>query len=68
MNLVSLLIAPAIVSLSLGNDANDAVRILIALVAAAVIVGAVYISKRRSIAVAGENDGAGSTVDHAAQV
>ena len=39
MNLVSLLIAPAIVSLSIGDDANDVVRILIALGAAAVIVG-----------------------------
>ena len=59
MNLVSLLIAPAIVSLSLGDNASDAARFLIALVAAAVIVGAVYISKRRSIAVAEEKDEAG---------
>ena len=41
MNLVSLLIAPAIVSLSLGDDASDAARFVIALVAVAVIVGAV---------------------------
>jgi K(+)-stimulated pyrophosphate-energized sodium pump len=59
MNLVSLLIAPAIVSLSVGNDSNTAVRILIALVAAAIIAGAVYWSKRRSIAVAEEKDEAG---------
>jgi len=59
MNLVSLLIAPAIVSLSVGNDANTAVRILIALVAAAIIAGAVYWSKRRSIAVAEEKEDAG---------
>ena len=59
MNLVSLLIAPAIVSLSIGDDASDVVRILIALVAAAVIVGAVFVSKRRSIAVAEEKDEAG---------
>ena len=59
MNLVSLLIAPAIVSLSIGDDASDVVRILIALGAAAVIVGAVYVSKRRSIAVAEEKDEAG---------
>jgi K(+)-stimulated pyrophosphate-energized sodium pump len=51
MNLVSLLIAPAIVSLSLGADANTAVRVGIALVAAAIIVVAVVISKRRSISV-----------------
>jgi K(+)-stimulated pyrophosphate-energized sodium pump len=68
MNLVSLLIAPAIVSLSIGADSSTPLRILVALVAVAIIVGAVYWSKRRSIAVAGETDGAGSTVDHAAQV
>ncbi len=59
MNLVSLLIAPAVVALSIGDDANDALRILIALGSAAVIVVAVYVSKRRSIAVAEEKDEAG---------
>jgi K(+)-stimulated pyrophosphate-energized sodium pump len=54
MNLVSLLIAPAIVDLSIGGDANTALRISVALVAAAVIVGAVVFSKRKSIAVAEE--------------
>ncbi len=48
MNLVSLLIAGAVVSLSVGDNQNDAVRILIALVAAAIIVVAVVISKRRA--------------------
>lgn len=47
MNLVSLLIASAVVSMSVGEDQNDAVRIIIALVAVAIIVGAVYISKQR---------------------
>src|SRR3954471_8551680 len=47
MNLVSLLIASAVVSLSVGKDENDALRIIIALVAVAVIVVAVVISKRR---------------------
>jgi K(+)-stimulated pyrophosphate-energized sodium pump len=56
MNLVSLLVAPAIVKLSIGDSANTAVRVLIALAAAAVIVVAVVISKRRSIAVAEESD------------
>ena len=56
MNLVSLLIAPAVVSLSVGDDANTALRVAIALAAAAVIVGAVVFSKRRSIAVAEEKD------------
>jgi K(+)-stimulated pyrophosphate-energized sodium pump len=48
MNLVSLLIASAVVSLSVGKDQNDALRIVIALVAVAIIVVAVVISKRRA--------------------
>ena len=56
MNLVSLLIAPAIVSLSIGDDASSAIRTIIALAAVAIIVVAVVISKRRSIAVADESD------------
>ena len=59
MNLVSLLIAPAVVDLSIGGDANTALRISVALVAAAVIVGAVVFSKRKSIAVAEEKAEAG---------
>ncbi|AIY15794.1 sodium-translocating pyrophosphatase [Pimelobacter simplex] len=55
MNLVSLLIVGAIVSLSYGDDKNDVVRILIALAAAAGIFAAVYISKQRSSAI---DDGA----------
>jgi K(+)-stimulated pyrophosphate-energized sodium pump len=47
MNLVSLLIASAVVSLSVGDNQNDVVRILIAVVAAAIIVVAVVVSKRR---------------------
>ncbi|WP_340539184.1 sodium-translocating pyrophosphatase [Nocardioides sp. GXZ039] len=47
MNLVSLLIASAVVSLSVGEDQNDALRIVIALVAAAIIVVAIVVSKRR---------------------
>ncbi|UUW90634.1 sodium-translocating pyrophosphatase [Nocardioides sp. WV_118_6] len=55
MNLVSLLIVGAVVSLSYGEDKNDVVRILIALAAAAGIFAAVYISKQRSSAI---DDGA----------
>ena len=51
MNLVSLLIASAVVSLSVGDDQNDLVRILIALAAAAIIAVSVYISKRRPVAI-----------------
>jgi K(+)-stimulated pyrophosphate-energized sodium pump len=52
MNLVSVLIAPAIVSFSVGSDANPAVRFTIAAVAVAIIVGAVVITKRRASQIA----------------
>jgi len=51
MNLVALIIAPAVVSLSVGEDANDAVRVAIALAAVLVIAAAVMVSKRRSVVV-----------------
>ena len=52
MNLVALLIAPAVVQFSYGDDASVGVRAVVALLSAvAVIVGAVYVSKRRGIAV-----------------
>src|SRR4029453_11201262 len=54
MNLVALLIAPAIVQLSVGEDANTALRMGIAVLATAIVVVAVVISKRRSIAVGEE--------------
>ncbi|MEU4390408.1 sodium-translocating pyrophosphatase [Kribbella sp. NPDC023855] len=48
MNLVSVLIAPAVVGMStIGEDTNTPLRIIIALVAVAVIAVAVVISKRR---------------------
>ncbi|NBH02252.1 sodium-translocating pyrophosphatase [Amycolatopsis sp. SID8362] len=47
MNLVSVLIAPAVVQFSIGPDQNTAVRIIISLVALAVVVAAIVISKRR---------------------
>jgi K(+)-stimulated pyrophosphate-energized sodium pump len=47
MNLVSLLIAPAIVTLSVGDSASAPIRYAIAAVAVAIIVGAVLVSKRR---------------------
>jgi K(+)-stimulated pyrophosphate-energized sodium pump len=52
MNLVSLLIAPAIVTLSIGDGENDAVRVVIAIVAVLLIVAAVIVSKRRGTAIA----------------
>jgi K(+)-stimulated pyrophosphate-energized sodium pump len=49
MNLVSLLIASAVVNLSVGDSQHDGVRILIAVVAVALIAGAIVVSKRRSV-------------------
>lgn len=54
MNLVALLIAGAVVSLSLGDDANTPLRLAIALLALAGIVAAVVVSKRRTSVIADE--------------
>jgi K(+)-stimulated pyrophosphate-energized sodium pump len=51
MNLVSVLIAPAVVALSVGTTANPVISIAIALVAVAIIVGAIVVSKRRSTSI-----------------
>ncbi|MFE7535761.1 sodium-translocating pyrophosphatase [Streptomyces rhizosphaericola] len=59
MNLVALLIAPAVVQFSYGTDANPWVRAVVAVFAIAVIVGAVYVSKRRGIAVGDDSDAPG---------
>jgi K(+)-stimulated pyrophosphate-energized sodium pump len=61
MNLVSLLIASAVVSMSVGKDENDVLRIVIALVAVAIITGAVLVSKRREVAIADDGDNTGSS-------
>lgn len=58
MNLVALLIAPAVVQFSYGDDTSPAIRALVALVAIGIIIGAVYISKRRGIAVGDEDNNA----------
>ncbi|HEX6869577.1 MAG TPA: sodium/proton-translocating pyrophosphatase, partial [Micromonosporaceae bacterium] len=50
MNLVSLLIAPAVILFSTGADANTGVRIGISVFATLVVVVAVTISKRKPIA------------------
>ncbi|AGZ38667.1 membrane-bound proton-translocating pyrophosphatase [Actinoplanes friuliensis DSM 7358] len=49
MNLVSLLIAPAVVSLSIGKDANTPVRIILAVVSALIVAGAVVWIKSKPI-------------------
>jgi K(+)-stimulated pyrophosphate-energized sodium pump len=73
MNLVSLLIVPAVVQLSIGTSANAPVRTLIAIAALAVIAVAVWNSKRKSIAVSDSNSdsnapatGPGAAVEAAA--
>ncbi len=50
MNLVSLLIAPAVILWSTGTDQNNGLRIGIAIVAVAVLVAAVTFSKRKPVA------------------
>ncbi|MFJ1750968.1 sodium-translocating pyrophosphatase [Streptomyces sp. NPDC088116] len=60
MNLVALLIAPAVVQFSYGDDANAGIRAVVAVLALLVIVGAVYVSKRRSVTV---DDGSGDSGD-----
>ncbi|MEU7010694.1 sodium-translocating pyrophosphatase [Streptomyces sp. NPDC046332] len=57
MNLVALLIAPAVVQFSYGDDASGGMRALIAILAIVVIIGAVYVSKRRSVVVGDDADG-----------
>ncbi|GAB3296583.1 sodium-translocating pyrophosphatase [Parasphingorhabdus pacifica] len=52
MNLVALLIAPAVVTLTVGDMASPSVRIAISLGATAVIVAAIVAAKRRSTAIA----------------
>ena len=51
MNLVSVLIAPAVVALSVGESASTPIRVLIALVAVAIIIVAIVTSKRRTTAI-----------------
>ncbi|MFG3284209.1 sodium-translocating pyrophosphatase [Streptomyces sp. NPDC048111] len=67
MNLVALLIAPAIVKFSYGDDASAVVRGIVAALAILVIIGAVYVSKRRSVAVGddGNNERVAKSADPA---
>jgi K(+)-stimulated pyrophosphate-energized sodium pump len=61
MNLVSLLIAPAVVAYNYGTGANDdVVRIVIAVVAAAVILAAVVWSKQKPISMGEDTPPAGT--------
>ena len=57
MNLVSLLVAPAIVKFSFGTDANTGLRVGVGAGCVVVVVVAVWVSKRRGIAVGAELGG-----------
>jgi K(+)-stimulated pyrophosphate-energized sodium pump len=57
MNLVSLLIAPAVVTFAYGESENVGVRVTIAAVAALVVIGAVIFSKRKPIVVSASAEG-----------
>ena len=61
MNLVSLLIASAVVSMSVGEDQNDVLRVVIALVAVAIVVVAIIVSKRREVVISDDGDNTGSS-------
>jgi K(+)-stimulated pyrophosphate-energized sodium pump len=50
MNLVALLIVPAVVKFSVGKDQSNAIRIAISLVALAILIAVIWNSKRRSTA------------------
>jgi K(+)-stimulated pyrophosphate-energized sodium pump len=69
MNLVALLIAPAVVTYSVGDNRNTPLRLAIAVVATLIIVGAVVYSKRKPIAMADDGDGgSGVTTEKSARV
>jgi K(+)-stimulated pyrophosphate-energized sodium pump len=61
MNLVALLIVPAVVKFSVGKDQSNPIRIAIALVAVAILVGVIWISKRRGSALMNTGDDEGAT-------
>ena len=58
MNLVSLLAAPLIIKFYYGTDENEVLRYSIAGIAVVIIVVAVYVSKRRPIAIGAEAEAA----------
>ncbi|MER6753430.1 sodium-translocating pyrophosphatase [Micromonospora echinofusca] len=60
MNLVSLLIAPAVVAWSVGDERNTGLRVGIAVVATLIIVAAVVFSKRKGVAMSDSDSGSGA--------
>ena len=49
MNLVAVIVAPAVVQLSVGSDKSPAIRAVIAVISFAIIAAAVIVSKRRKV-------------------
>jgi K(+)-stimulated pyrophosphate-energized sodium pump len=66
MNLVSVLIAPAIVRLSIGPNASTGLRTVFALVAFGIIVAAVVVSKRRKISLGNQPEAVPEPVNSSA--
>ncbi|TDC52342.1 sodium-translocating pyrophosphatase [Micromonospora sp. KC207] len=66
MNLVSLLIAPAVVAWSVGDNRNVGLRVGIAVAATLIIVAAVVFSKRKGVAM-GDSDDSGTGAGSAGQ-
>ncbi|RLK24069.1 K(+)-stimulated pyrophosphate-energized sodium pump [Micromonospora sp. M71_S20] len=60
MNLVSLLIAPAVVAWSVGDERNTALRVGIAVAATLIIAAAVVFSKRKGVAMSDSDSGSGA--------
>jgi K(+)-stimulated pyrophosphate-energized sodium pump len=49
MNLVAVLIAPAVIEFSMGHDANKGIRAVVAIIAFLIIAAAVTVSRRRRV-------------------
>jgi K(+)-stimulated pyrophosphate-energized sodium pump len=64
MNLVSVLIAPAVVTLTVGPGANGFIRYGIAATALVIVVVAVVISRSREIGIGVDSDGDAAPVDN----
>jgi K(+)-stimulated pyrophosphate-energized sodium pump len=65
MNLVAVLIAPAVIKYSIGDDKNNGVRAVVAIVAFLIIAAAVIVSKRRQVSM---GDDAPAATTEAAKV
>ncbi len=64
MNLVAVLIAPAVIKYTLGEDSSLAVRAVVAILAFAIIASAVIVSKRRQVSM-GDDTPSTPAVEHA---